>query len=67
METRVLSHHGGGEQLSRSLGEPRLERAVGVVYLPATERRSHYFEARMTRQFDAVIHLDVTSALTPLK
>lgn len=38
-----------------------------MVYAPATERRSHYFEARLSRQFDAVIHLDVTSAVTPLK
>jgi erythromycin esterase-like protein len=62
----LLVMRGGGEDLSRSMGEPRLERAIGVIYLPATERRSHYFEARMSRQFDAVIHLDVTSALTPL-
>jgi erythromycin esterase-like protein len=63
----LLIMRGGGEQLSRSLGEPRLERAIGVVYAPATERQSHYFEARMSRQFDAVIHLDTTSAVTPLK
>ena len=49
------------------MGEPRLERAIGVVYLPATERRSHYFEARMSRQFDAVIHMDMTRAVDPLK
>ena len=57
----------GNESLTQSLGRPRLERAIGVVYLPATERSSHYFEARMSRQFDAVIHLDVTSAVEPLK
>ena len=43
-----------------------LERAVGAVYLPATERRSHYFRARLSKQFDAVIHWDSTSALEPL-
>ncbi|HLL75229.1 MAG TPA: erythromycin esterase family protein [Pyrinomonadaceae bacterium] len=63
----LLIMRGAEEQLSRALGEPRLERAIGVVYLPATERRSHYFEARMSRQFDAVIHLDVTRAVTPIK
>ncbi len=48
------------------LDEPRLERAIGVVYLPQTERASHYFRAHLSRQFDAVIHLDVTQALEPL-
>jgi erythromycin esterase-like protein len=44
----------------------RLERAIGVVYRPETERQSHYFEAEMARQFDAVVHLDRTRALWPL-
>ena len=57
----------GNERLAHALGEHRLERAIGVVYLPGTERKSHYFEARMSRQFDAVIHWDVTSAVEPLK
>jgi erythromycin esterase-like protein len=45
----------------------RLERAVGVVYLPQTERVSHAFQARIASQFDAVIHLQQTSALEPLE
>jgi erythromycin esterase-like protein len=45
----------------------RLERAIGVVYRPETERMSHYFHARVARQFDAVIHLDETRALEPLE
>jgi erythromycin esterase-like protein len=45
----------------------RLERAIGVVYRPETERISHYFHARLARQFDAVIHLDETRALEPLE
>lgn len=44
----------------------RLERAIGVIYRPETERFSHYFLASLPDQFDAVIHLDRTSALTPL-
>jgi erythromycin esterase-like protein len=48
------------------LNEPRLERAIGVVYLPGSERASHYFYARLPRQFDAVLHFDRTSALEPL-
>jgi len=46
---------------------PRLERAIGVIYRPETERQSHYFEARLADQFDAVIHLDRTRALEPLE
>ena len=44
----------------------RLERAIGVVYLPQTERQSHYFHARVGEQFDWLIHLDRTRALQPL-
>jgi erythromycin esterase-like protein len=46
---------------------PRLERAIGVIYRPQTERGSHYFGARLSEQFDAVIHLDRTRALEPLE
>jgi len=42
-------------------------RAIGVIYLPQTERQSHYFEASISRQFDAVIHLDETHAVEPLE
>jgi erythromycin esterase-like protein len=45
----------------------RLERAVGVIYRPETERLSHYFEASLARQFDAVLHLDETRAVEPLE
>jgi erythromycin esterase-like protein len=54
-------------KVSTMLQEPRLERAIGVVYLPQTERQSHYFEARLSQQFDAVIHFDETHALEPLE
>jgi hypothetical protein len=37
-----------------------------VLYLPRTERQSHYFDAQMAQQFDAIIHIDRTEALTPL-
>jgi erythromycin esterase-like protein len=46
---------------------PRLERAIGVVYRPETERASHYFSARIAGQFDAVIHIDETRAVEPLE
>jgi erythromycin esterase-like protein len=57
----------GRPEVSRALAGPRLERAVGVIYLPRTERASHYFTAHMPRQFDAVIHVDSTTAITPLR
>lgn len=46
---------------------PRLERAIGVIYRPETERQSHYFEAMLPRQFDEYIWFDETRAVTPLK
>lgn len=46
---------------------PRLERAIGVVYRPETERHSHYFEAVLPRQFDVVLHYDHTRAVEPLE
>src|SRR2546427_8810790 len=55
------------DSASIALREPKLERAIGVIYLPQTERQSHYFVARLSIQFDAVIHLDETSALQPLE
>ena len=48
------------------LGQPRLERAVGVIYRPDTELSSHYFEAELPRQFDEYIWIDSTTAVTPL-
>ncbi|GAA4488376.1 erythromycin esterase family protein [Rhodococcus olei] len=50
-----------------TLRTARIERAIGVIYLPTTERQSHYFHARVAEQFDAVIHVDTTSALEPLE
>ncbi len=49
------------------LATERLERAIGVIYRPETERISHYFRARLAQQFDAVFHIDRTSALEPLE
>jgi erythromycin esterase-like protein len=49
-----------------ALDRIRLERAIGVIYRPETERVSHYFEARLPSQFDAVMHFDETRAVEPL-
>jgi erythromycin esterase-like protein len=48
------------------LREQRLQRAIGVIYLPETERFSHYFYATLPEQFDVLIHIDRTQALEPL-
>jgi len=49
------------------LDQPRLERAIGVIYRPDTERASHYFHASLPAQFDAVLHFDRTRAVEPLE
>ena len=49
------------------LRSPRLERAIGVVYRPDTELRSHYFECSLPEQFDCVLHFDETRAVEPLE
>jgi erythromycin esterase-like protein/predicted phosphoribosyltransferase len=54
-------------RLSRALASRRLERAIGVIYRPDTERTSHYFHARLANQFDFVLHFDRTTALEPLE
>jgi erythromycin esterase-like protein len=57
----------GNAALRELLGSSqRLQRAIGVIYRPETERQSHYFHARVADQFDAVIHIDMTHALEPL-
>jgi erythromycin esterase-like protein len=50
-----------------ALEEPRLERAIGVIYRPQTERQSHMFASRITHQFDALVHIDRTRAVEPLE
>jgi erythromycin esterase-like protein len=52
--------------LASGLAAPHLERAIGVIYRPESERRSHYFRARLSDQFDYVVHLDDTRAVEPL-
>jgi erythromycin esterase-like protein len=55
------------EAVHHLLMKPRLERAIGVIYRPDTERQSHYFLASLSSQFDGVIHIDYTTALRPLE
>lgn len=52
--------------LRQTLNKTLLERAIGVIYMPETERQSHYFEARLIDQFDSIIHIDITRAVEPV-
>ena len=56
-----------GSPAAQVLEGVRLGRAIGVIYLPQTERQSHYFHVRPSDQFDAMIHIDETRALEPLE
>jgi erythromycin esterase-like protein len=56
----------GKPDVQRSLRGPMLERAIGVVYQPHSERMSHYFEASLADQFDAAVYFDTSKAVTPL-
>ena len=55
------------DAVTEGLREERLERAIGVIYHPETERISHYFRTRLPSQFDAVLHFDETRAVEPLE
>jgi erythromycin esterase-like protein len=55
-----------GQPVAESLDASLLQRAIGVSYITQSERQSHYFQARLGEEFDAVIHIDQTTALTPL-
>jgi erythromycin esterase-like protein len=63
---RFLIVFNDSEALAQQLGAARLERAIGVIYRPETERQSHYFRAQLADQFDAVLHFDETRAIRPL-
>ena len=57
---------GEDERATAALAATRLQRAIGVIYRRRSERISHYVFADVTRQFDALVHLDTTTALEPL-
>ena len=62
----LLDLRGLGAELKAALDEPRLQRFIGVIYRPETERWSHYSEAVMPRQFDGWVWFDETNAVKPL-
>lgn len=55
------------DALRRALAGPRLQRAIGVIYRPETERQSHYIATRLPAQFDWLLHYDTTRAVEPLE
>lgn len=57
---------GENEAVRHAMWEPRLQRFIGVVYRPDTERASHYLDCRLPEQFDAYVWFDETTAVTPL-
>ncbi|MDR3506542.1 MAG: erythromycin esterase family protein [Caulobacteraceae bacterium] len=57
---------GHNEALRADLRAPRLERYIGVVYRPGSERMSHYAHAALSDQYDGFVWFDRTRALTPL-
>lgn len=54
------------DTFSHLLSQPRLERYIGVIYRPETERASHYSYADLSKQYDAFVWFNRTNALTPL-
>lgn len=54
-------------ELQQPLCQRRLQRAIGVIYMPESERVSHYFGASLPAQFDALVHIERTRALEPLE
>jgi erythromycin esterase-like protein len=64
---KFLLRLGKKEETTAALREPRLERAIGVIYLPQSERASHYFYAQLPDQFDVLLHYDETRAVEPLE
>ena len=54
------------ETLRQALSETLLERAIGVIYRPESELRSHYFQAVLADQFDALVWIEQTQPVTAL-
>jgi erythromycin esterase-like protein len=58
----------GTASLRRAVGEraQQLQRGIGVVYRPETERLRHYHLSRLADEFDVVIHVDTIRAATEI-
>ncbi|OGS74294.1 MAG: hypothetical protein A3F91_04410 [Flavobacteria bacterium RIFCSPLOWO2_12_FULL_35_11] len=64
--TLPLREQFAGKKLRKLLNTPKLERAIGVIYRPETERQSHYFQAVLPAQFDEYIFFNESQAITPI-
>jgi erythromycin esterase-like protein len=64
---KFLLDLGGHRSALSGFRAPLLERAIGVIYRPDTERASHYFHVQLLDQFDMVIHVDRTRGVEPLE
>jgi len=53
-------------EVRSKLSKPRLQRAIGVIYRPFTERLSHYYQCDLIHQFDLLVFEDITSPVRPL-
>jgi cation transport regulator ChaC len=60
-------HRGRDRRPGGLLGEERLQRMIGVIYRPETERQSHYLTARAADQYDLLVHVETTQALDPIE
>lgn len=66
VESFMLDLRNASKELNDGLSRPLLERAIGVIYRPESERASHYFQAMLPRQFDEYIWIDESTAVEPL-
>ena len=66
-EKGFMLSFGHAPRSAEVLRSARVERAIGVIYRPDTERQSHYFRSRIADQFDALIHIEETRAVEPLE
>ena len=64
--TLPLREKFSGKKLRKLLSTPKIERAIGVIYRPETERMSHYFHAVLPSQFDEYIWFNKSQAVTPI-
>ncbi|KAK5822232.1 putative erythromycin esterase [Linnemannia elongata] len=55
------------KELTQMLMKPRLERFIGVIYRPATERWSHYSKAVLPKQMDAYVWFQESKAVIPFE
>jgi erythromycin esterase-like protein len=54
-------------RVAAALDGERLERFIGVLYLPESERWSHWYECRIAEQYDALVYYETTRAVEPLE